>query len=234
MKNKDQTQDTEQAKDTDSFGLSAELAALVSLSAALAVDEPADLQSTLVQASRVASLRKVEEVLLQAYLFLGFPTVLNAFAVWREISGRTAAAAPKSVLQPGDLEGWTRRGEHLGRRIYGRAYQKLRRNIRRLHPDLDEWMVMEGYGKVLSRPGLDTGHRELCIVSLLAAADKLPQLHSHLRGALNVGVPPEAVESALALGLSRLSDRGHRDEAETLWVRVHAVWERTPEKQSRG
>lgn len=221
-------------QDTDSFGLSAELAALVSLSAALAVDEPADLRSTLVQASRVASFRKVEEVLLQAYLFLGFPTVLNAFAVWREISVRTGAAAPGSVLEPDDLADWTRSGEHLGRRIYGEAYEKLRRNIRRLHPDLDHWMVMEGYGKVLSRPGLDTGHRELCIVSLLAAADKLPQLHSHLRGALNVGVPSEAVEAALGLGLSRLGAKRHRDEAEMLWVRVHAAWERTRKKRSRG
>ena len=30
----------------------------------------------------------VEEVLLQGYLFLGYPTALNAIALWRQLSGR--------------------------------------------------------------------------------------------------------------------------------------------------
>jgi hypothetical protein len=49
-------------------------------------------------------------------------------------------------------------------------------------------MIVEGYGKVLGRPGLDAGDvRELCIVALLAVAGRAAQLYSHLRGALNAG-----------------------------------------------
>jgi 4-carboxymuconolactone decarboxylase len=49
-------------------------------------------------------------------------------------------------------------------------------------------MVVEGYGKVLGRPGLDLPRRELCIVAACAATAQDRQLHSHLHGAINVGV----------------------------------------------
>jgi 4-carboxymuconolactone decarboxylase len=98
-------------------------------------------------------------------------------------------------------------------------YDRLRENIRVLHPELDEWMIVEGYGKVLSRPGLDLGRRELCIVAACAASDQMRQLHSHLHGALNVGVSPSAVESALEvleleLGIAQLAP------VRLLWARV--------------
>lgn len=210
--------------------LSAEQSALAVVSRALAVDDPAELQTALEEAWRVASAEKVEEVLLQAYLFLGFPPVLNALAVWRGVRGGEVESECGTGWDGSEglteLDVWTRRGERLARRIYGGAYGKLRRNVQRLHPALDRWMVTEGYGKVLSRPGLDTACRELCIVSLLAAADRLPQLHSHLRGALNVGVPLEAVEAALSIGLSGVRNRARRAEAEALWRRVVERWDR--------
>jgi 4-carboxymuconolactone decarboxylase len=70
--------------------------------------------------------------------------------------------------------------------------------VRDLHPALDSWMVVDGYGKVLSRPGLDLPRRELCIVAACAAMGQDRQLHSHLRGALNVGVEPAVLDEALA------------------------------------
>jgi 4-carboxymuconolactone decarboxylase len=76
-------------------------------------------------------------------------------------------------------------------------YDKLRRNIDTLHPALDSWMIVEGYGKVLSRPGLDLPRRELCIVAACVASGQDRQLHSHLHGALNVGVAPAVVRDSL-------------------------------------
>ena len=61
------------------------------------------------------------------------------------------------------------RGEATCAAVYGAMYETLRENIRALHPALDEWMITEGYGKVLSRPGLDLPRRELCIVAACAA-----------------------------------------------------------------
>jgi 4-carboxymuconolactone decarboxylase len=76
-------------------------------------------------------------------------------------------------------------------------YERLRLNVRDLHPALDSWMVVDGYGKVLGRPGLDLQRRELCIVAACAAMGQDRQLHSHLRGALNVGVEPSALRATL-------------------------------------
>jgi len=76
-------------------------------------------------------------------------------------------------------------------------YDKLRLNVRDLHPALDSWMVLEGYGKVLSRQGLDLQRRELCVVAACAATDQDRQLHSHLHGALNVGVSAELLGEAI-------------------------------------
>jgi 4-carboxymuconolactone decarboxylase len=98
-------------------------------------------------------------------------------------------------------------------------YEKLRENIRDLHDRLDHWMITEGYGKVLSRSGLDLGRRELCIVAACAAAHQDRQLHSHLHGAVNVGVAP-AVISAGIDGLADVIGDERRAVVQTLWARV--------------
>jgi 4-carboxymuconolactone decarboxylase len=98
-------------------------------------------------------------------------------------------------------------------------YERLRVNIRALHPELDEWMIVEGYGKVLSRPGLDLPRRELCIVAACAASAQDRQLHSHLHGALNVGVAPEVVTGALD-ALESVLPPSIFSSARLLWNRV--------------
>jgi 4-carboxymuconolactone decarboxylase len=148
----------------------------------------------------------VDEVLLQSYLFAGFPRALNAASAWREVSGIAApqSDAAASLDASGD---WVARGESVCRTIYGAKYAALRRNIRHLHPALDLWMLTDGYGKVLSRPGLTLAQRELCIVAACAASEQQPQFRSHLRGALNCG----ATYDDLAQTLSALADFVPRD-----------------------
>ena len=203
-------------------GLSPGGRALVRLSAALALAGEARLDEALEECRRRADPREVEEVILQSYLFLGYPAALNAFARWREVSGRAAPEAVDEVW-----EGWARRGEDVCRRVYGGQYGRLRENVRALHPDMERWMVVEGYGKVLGRPGLALEARELCIAALLAALGAPTQLHSHLRGALNVGAPPDVVEEAVELACGELArwpgpgDLSARcREARKVWGRV--------------
>lgn len=192
---------------------------LLELSAALGAGDRRAVEAALAAAGeeRLAG-REVEEALLQAYLFVGFPPVLRAMAVWRAGCGAEPPAASEEART--DRAVWRRRGEALCRRVYGSAYEKLRARVRRLHPALDRWMVEEGYGKVLSRSGLDPVRRELCVVALLAAAGHLPQLHSHLRGALHLGAPPDAVSSALEVGLTRAASVEDAAAARRLWGEV--------------
>jgi 4-carboxymuconolactone decarboxylase len=93
---------------------------------------------------------------------------------------------------------------------------------------MERWMVEEGYGKVLGRPGLDLRDRELCIVALLAVLDAPRQLHSHLRGALNVGTPPPEVAEALEAALE-LAPPGAAVRARETWAAVRDRWHRKQE-----
>ena len=58
-------------------------------------------------------------------------------------------------------------------------------------------MIVEGYGKVLSRPALDLKRRELCVVTACAMARQVRQLHSLLHGAMHAGASPAEVAAAL-------------------------------------
>ncbi len=192
--------------------------ALVRLSAALAAGGRARWIEALRSAIDEAPPKAVEESLLQSYLFLGFPAALTALADWRNLTGKRPTSEPAAYAS--NMEEWGERGEVVCREVYGRAYEKLRGNVRRVHPAMDDWMIREGYGKVLSRDGLDLATRELCIVAILAATRWEPQLHSHLRGALHVGCSHAAVEHALEEGIATTTDEVWRDRARSLWRRV--------------
>lgn len=190
---------------------------LVRLSAALRSGGEA-LRQAMVDALPLPSA-EVEEAILQSYLFLGYPAALNGFGLWREVSGREAPPPA-----PDDPLSWADRGEEVCRSVYGGSYPALRENIRSLNPDMEGWMVEEGYGKVLGRPGLPLPVRELCIVGLLAVQRAPRQLHSHLRGALNTGAGVEVVEAALA-AVAGYQTPELRAEGLEVWARVRARWE---------
>ena len=166
---------------------------LVRIAAVVAAGSEAEVRDALATAESKVPVIWVEELLLQTYLFAGFPRALNAFREWR----RRVPVPPESSAPLTDVAEWEARGRETCRAVYGRMYDKLRQNIDLLHPALDSWMIVEGYGKVLSRPGLDLGRRELCIVAACVASGQERQLHSHLHGALNVGVAAGVVRDSL-------------------------------------
>jgi 4-carboxymuconolactone decarboxylase len=190
--------------------------ALIDVSAALAGGSAGRLDSALRAALDVVPPEAVEEALLQSYLFLGYPAALRGLAAWRRISAIPALGSPAN-----DFKEWERRGTEHCARVYGGQYEKLRANIAALHPDMERWMVVEGYGKVMGRPGLDLVARELCIVALLASQDAAPQIYSHLRGALNAGAEDTEVDEAVRRLLGSLPSERARMLTEQ-WNTVRA------------
>ncbi|HKN65055.1 MAG TPA: carboxymuconolactone decarboxylase family protein [Gemmatimonadaceae bacterium] len=190
---------------------------LVRTAAVIAAGDELAIRQAL--ADTVAAVRRewVEELILQSYLFCGFPRSLNAMREWRRLTGERASLQ----AEPGDMEEWRRRGEETCRLVYGAMYERLRVNIRDLHPELDEWMIVEGYGKVLSRPGLDLARRELCIVAACVASKQDRQLHSHLHGTLNVGVAAQVVTEALDALVDEVPSSSIAT-ARLLWRRVQS------------
>jgi len=140
------------------------------------------------------SAARLDEALLQLVPFAGYARAINAFAAFQEIRPHAARPARKR----GDLR---RRGEALCRRIYGPVYDRMISKMAGFHPELAEWILADGYGRVLSRPGLTIRERELIVVAVLSALRLPKQLESHVRGAMRVGATAQDVASMLAITL---------------------------------
>jgi 4-carboxymuconolactone decarboxylase len=197
---------------------------LVRFAAAIALGDEPDLRE------RAAACRAeqvpipwVEELLLQSLLMVGYPRVLIAFTVWRRV-GRVMAPLTDPDSDYSHLAEWTTRGAATCETVYGANYDRLRENVKDLHPALDAWMIIEGYGRTMGRPGLDLLRRELCTVVQTAVMEAPRQLHSHLRGALNAGASFGQVEAVLSVVNPLLSyDRWKK--VKELWVSVKEGWE---------
>ena len=177
-------------------GINEAVTHLVRSAAAIAGASEQKVREVLEAAAGRVPAGSMDEVILQSYLFAGFPRALNAARTWRTVSGEAAPSRDRDAELTNDLD-WVARGEATCQRVYGESYDLLRENIRALHPALDNWMIADGYGKVLARPQLDLRTRELCIVAACAAAGQQRQLHSHLHGALNCGASAGEVTAAL-------------------------------------
>jgi 4-carboxymuconolactone decarboxylase len=163
---------------------------------AIAAGDDAAVERAAKRACRAGvSAESIFEAALQTYLFAGYPRAISGLAAVARAIG--PAFKP---LTKGTVAGWQKRGIKLCRRIYAASTERMLTNMRALHPALAEWIVWEGYGKVLSRPGLTPAEREACAVASLVALSAWPQLQSHARGALRVGLPKEALR--LAAGAS--------------------------------
>jgi 4-carboxymuconolactone decarboxylase len=180
---------------------------LVRIAGAIAGSPEGQVRSLMSEAVDEVDPVSVEEIILQSYLFAGFPRALNAMRIWRVVSERPAPESdPEAAAEDFDL--WRRRGAETCATVYGKSYEKLRQNICELHPALDEWMIVDGYGKVLARPGVDLRTRELCVVAACAVSGQQRQLHSHLHGALNAG----SSVGEIAAVLDALGDLISRDD----------------------
>ncbi len=194
--------------------------ALIALAAAIATGDETAIEARCADcAARAVPPIWIDELMLQSVLVLGWPRALTAARVWRQ-SGPGSAGAVRSEdgSDYGRVAEWLERGERVCAEVYGDTYAALRRNVRQLHPDLEAGMIVEGYGRILGRPGLDQPRRELCSVAQIAVLGARRQLRAHLSGALNVGASAAAVQQTLDLA------RPHLKEEE--WSTASTVWER--------
>ena len=160
-----------------------------------------------------------DELVLQSVLMVGYPRALSAAAQWRQATGQPPAAEcrdPSAECRDPSAEC---RGVATCRTIYGANYEQLRNNVAGLHPALDRWMVSDGYGRTLSRPGLDLIRREFCVIAQVTVLEAERQLHSHLRGARNAGADCDAITAVLDATATEASAAAMA-MARRLWARV--------------
>ncbi|NNF07398.1 MAG: hypothetical protein HKN21_11605 [Candidatus Eisenbacteria bacterium] len=164
----------------------------LALSAAACAKGDIDLLAQLIDFSmaRSVSPELLREALLQTYLFAGYPRAINGLGVLAE---RAPLRHPHLDLNydPMETARWMERGRRLCHRIYQDTYPGLLQKMEQISPELGRWMILEGYGKVLSRPNLDAQVREMVACAALMVLRVPKQLKSHLLGSLHVGATRE-------------------------------------------
>jgi 4-carboxymuconolactone decarboxylase len=138
------------------------------------------------------------EIMLQSHLFFGYAQTIEAakvFATWLGENGVEMSHPDLEGLSGDDLR---HRGEDLAASVYQPNFQKLVRQLSAVSPELARWMIEDGYGKVLSRPGPTAIEREIASAVFLAISGHPVQLYSHVRGAKNLGSTAEVVLEAIA------------------------------------
>jgi 4-carboxymuconolactone decarboxylase len=197
--------------------LDAATAALVRVAAAIPEADEPEIEAR-VRAGLDAGVATawLDELVLAGVLFAGFPRGLVYATALRRVAPHRADGGDATEYDR--WQDWARRGQATCKVIYGANYQKLRENVQKLHPVLDAWIVVDGYGRILSRPALDLRRRELCSIAMLVPQDTPRQLHSHLRGALNAGATKDEVQQVLDLAATEPSVRRQRlASARKLW-----------------
>lgn len=155
--------------------------------------------------------RAAEETALMLVPNAGFPAGLEALRLLNESwPGRASSVAEGTQAQ------WRRRGLALSRGVYGPVHAKLMLALDTLHPDVARWVIEEGYGRILSRPGLAPAARECIAVSVLTALGWERQTVSHLLGAVRFGVPRTRLRSVWQAGVRQGGTRS-RAAATRAW-----------------
>jgi len=152
------------------------------------------LRELIIQAKfRKIPFIKIYETLLQNYLFVGYPSALLSLKILKEVypNKKLTKAADMNLYH------FRKRGEANCKKVYGNKYEKLISNVKNFSPDMAEWFVLEGYGKVLSRKGLSMMERELCIVAVLTVLKFDDQLYSHINGAYKAKASIDEIYSVI-------------------------------------
>ncbi len=157
------------------------------------------------------------ELMLQSYLFFGYAQAIEAAKVFTKSVRERGLKLPEFV--DGDEPGeWRERGEILCAKIYRPNYHQLVSNMAQVSPELANWMVVEGYGKVLSRPGPSPLEREVASITFLTISGHPVQLYSHIRGAKNLGAEKSAILGLMTTALLT------REQAELLRATIEQVY----------
>ena len=83
----------------------------------------------------------------------------------------------------------TQRGLKILKRVHGQAGADVLKKLAETAPALSEFVIAFAFGDIYARPQLSLRERQIATVASLASlGHALPQLKSHINGALNLGI----------------------------------------------
>lgn len=170
-----------------------ETAILSELASAIATDRSENAENV-VQKLKKSKIKadKIYETILHSYLFCGFPAVIETLKIFKIYFPEF-----KSDYQGYDILKYNSAGIDNCKLVYKNNFKKLIANMIYLSPEMKEWMIIEGYGKVMGRKGLSLREREFINLSILSTKYYENQLHSHIKGCLNLGASKSDILAVL-------------------------------------
>jgi len=160
------------------------------------------------------TISQVKEALSQLYAYTGFPRSLNALGTLqkvleqRENEGKTTIEGTDASPLPSNFNA-LKYGTEVQTQVSGRPFNYT------FCPAEDYYLKAHLFGDIFARDNLTFADRELVTVSALSGLENvMPQLMSHVRGALNMGVTEEQLRAIpVALKANGLTAEAQRAEA---------------------
>lgn len=99
----------------------------------------------------------------------------------------------------------------IGEKLYQDKWKKIIDGIVSVDPNFGEFIREIPYGSIFPREGLSLQFREIAAITTLTQQNLLPQLKSHIIGAINVGISREEISElflhiALFIGFPKVLD----------------------------
>lgn len=160
------------------------------------------------------TVSQVKEALSQLYAYTGFPRSLNALGTLqkvleqREKEGKTTIEGTDASPLPSNFNA-LKQGTEVQTQLSGKPFDYA------FCPAEDYYLKAHLFGDIFARDNLTFADRELVTVSALSGLENvMPQLTSHVRGALNMGVTEEQLRAIpVALKANGLTAEAQRAEA---------------------
>lgn len=143
---------------------------------------------------RGVSFAEMEEAALQLVPYAGFPRAIETLTL---IAARRPGAAGTQADQTDQAPATIEAGRAIFSQVYSDNAEKVLAGLDQLIPGFAPLVLEQAYGRILARPKLPLGDRELLAVAALALAGLAAPLGSHVRGAILNGFPPGAVQDTL-------------------------------------
>jgi 4-carboxymuconolactone decarboxylase len=161
--------------------------------------------------SRAHTIRFFSEIFIHLSLFLGYPVMLDGLERLAVMKVRRKT----SPIISGGRKAVAKKGKEILQQIYGEQSGKLIARLEELEKGLGTRITEDAYGAIMTRPGLPLADRGLINVVILFIDGFQPQLYSHLRGAVRLGIKPRELRSVLILA-ARIAAKDPRPAIEIL------------------
>lgn len=145
------------------------------------------------------TVAQIKEALSQLYAYTGFPRSLNALGTLqkvvsdREAAGKMTVQGEDGPVLPKNFDA-LKVGTEVQTKLSGRSFDY------EFCPREDYYLKVHLFGDIFSGIALKPDEREIVTVSAISALEGCaPQLASHARGAMNMGVPEAELRSLPAV-----------------------------------